>query len=117
MKLRAAADDSFAANVFDAPDVAQNCVQAQVAPSYCGECGSGLLLLEKAARLCQRNRRVLYRWVEEGRVHFCELAAGSVAICGQTLAAQMNELETTTAQLSGPTNAVRRSACSRHHNF
>jgi len=60
-----------------------------------------VLPLERAARLCRCNRRVLYRRVEEGRLHFCELADGSVAICGKTLAVQMNELETNTAQLAG----------------
>ena len=115
MKLRSAADDLFATNVSDAQVVTQNSMLPQGTPSYCGECGSGLMLLEKAARLCQRNRRVLYRWVEEGRVHFCELAAGSVAICGQTLAAQMNELEFVAAQLSGAVASRQTYSTSRIH--
>jgi hypothetical protein len=101
MMLRSAADDSFATNVYDAPVLAPNCVPPQVAPSYCGECGSGLLLLEKAARLCQRTPRTLYRWVEQGQLHFCELADGTVMVCGRTLAEQVNEKEFVPAQLPG----------------
>jgi hypothetical protein len=101
MKLRSAADDLFATNVFDAPLVARNGVPPQVAPAYCGECGSGLLLLEKAARLCQRSPRILYRWIEQGQLHFCELADGNVMVCGRTLAEQVNEMEFVAAPLPG----------------
>jgi hypothetical protein len=101
MKLKSAADDLFATNVFDTQGIAPNCALPQVAPTHCTVCGSGMLLLERAARLSRCNRRVLYRWVEAGRLHFCELADGSVAICGKTLAAQVNELETNTTQSAG----------------
>lgn len=60
-----------------------------------------MLPLEKAARLCQCSRRVLYRWVEEGWLHFCELADGSVVVCGQTLSDQINKLERNTSLLFG----------------
>jgi hypothetical protein len=83
-----------------------NCALPPVAPTQCAVCGTGMLPLERAARLCRRNRRVLYRWVEEGRSHFCKLADGSVAICGKTLAIQMNELETNTAQLAGQADSM-----------
>ena len=58
-------------------------------------------MLERAAQLSRCTPRQLYRWVEQGRLHFCELADGGVAICGQTLIAQLNELETDTLQLAG----------------
>jgi len=110
MKLRSAPDDLFATKVFDTPSIDTRGTLPQVAPAHCPQCGTGMLLLEKAARLCQCNRRVLYRWVEERRLHFCELADGSVAICGQTLAAQMNEQEIVAAQLPGPA-AARAATC------
>ena len=101
MKLKPATDDLCASKACATTLIDPPGSLPQRAPTHCPQCGAGMLLLEKAARLCQRNRRVLYRWVEEGRLHFCELADGSVAICGQTLAAQMNELEMPTARLSG----------------
>jgi hypothetical protein len=35
----------------------------------------------------------LYRWIEEEILHFRELADGSIMVCGQTLASQINEME------------------------
>jgi hypothetical protein len=102
MKLKSATDNPFATNVFDAPLVDRNCALPQVAPRHCPRCSAGMLMLERAARLSRCTPRQLYRWVEEGRLHFCELADGGVAICGQTLIAQMDELEIATARLSGP---------------
>jgi hypothetical protein len=90
-------DTRYKAIVVGAPmvtaKISQPSMQAQIAPTYCTVCGSGLLPLEKAARLCQRSPRLLYRWVEEDRLHYRELAAGTIMVCGQTLASQVSELE------------------------
>ena len=103
MKLKSATDDLFATNVFDTPLVNPNYALPQVAPRHCPQCSTGMLMLERAAQLSRCTPRQLYRWVEEGRLHFCELADGGMAICGQTLIAQINELETDTSQLAGQT--------------
>jgi hypothetical protein len=92
-------DTPFKAIVVGAPMVTQKIsrpsMQAQIAPTYCTVCGSGLLPLEKAARLCQRSPRLLSRWVEDGLLHFRELADGCLMVCGHTLAAQVSESEST----------------------
>jgi hypothetical protein len=76
-------------------------MQAQIAPTYCTVCGSGLMPLEKAARLCQRSPRLLYRWVEEDLLHFRELADGNIMVCGQALASQVSELESAANRNAG----------------
>ena len=101
MKIKSATDDLFATSVFDTPLVDPSSALPQVAPRHCPQCSTGMLILERAARLSRFTPRQLYRWVEEGRLHFCELADGRVAICGQTLIARINELETETSQLAG----------------
>ena len=64
MKLKSVADDLFATNVFDTHVTDSNCALPPVAPTQCAVSSTGMLPLERAARLCRRNRRVLYRWVE-----------------------------------------------------
>jgi len=101
MKLRAAADDLFSTKAFATRVMAPDGAPPQVTPSYCTQCGTGLMLLERAARLCRCSPDVLYRWIEDGQLHFYELANGSVMVCGRTLAERMNEAETETARLPG----------------
>lgn len=66
----------------------------------CGE-GVGLITAERAATLCQCSRRKIYRWIEEGELHFKELVDGAVLVCGRTLAHKIEELNVTTNQLGG----------------
>jgi hypothetical protein len=67
--------------------------------TVCALCGTGLLAIEKAAVLCQCSRRLLYRWVEQGQLHFTELADGTVLICGRTLSEQINQREAATVRM------------------
>jgi hypothetical protein len=67
--------------------------------TVCALCGTGLLAIEKAAVLCQCSRRLLYRWVEQGKLHFTELADGTVLICGHTLSEQINQRDAATVRL------------------
>ena len=60
----------------------------------------GMLTAERAATLCQCSRRKIYHWIEEGHLHFVELADGTVLVCGKTLAKKIEELSSTTDKLN-----------------
>jgi hypothetical protein len=60
----------FNAQVFVTPVLDQIAEPPQAAPSYCARCGSGMLLLEKAARLCQCTPRMQYRSRRAGKAAF-----------------------------------------------
>jgi hypothetical protein len=98
-------DKRYKAVVFPAPMVTQKIsrpsMQAQIAPTYCTVCGSGLLPLEKAARLSHLSPRQLYRWVEGDLLHHRELADGTIMVCGQALASQIGELESAANRNAG----------------
>jgi predicted site-specific integrase-resolvase len=59
-----------------------------------------MVLAEKAATICQCSRRRIYRWVEDGDVHYAEMPNGDVMVRGRSLARKMEELDTTTNKLS-----------------
>ena len=105
MKSNSLNDAQDKAIDFAAPMVTQKIsrpsMRAQTAPTYCTVCGSGLLPLEKAARLCQRSPRQLYRWVDEGLLHYREMADGTIMVCGQTLASQVGESESAANRNAG----------------
>lgn len=44
-----------------------------------------MLPVELAAKTAGVSPRTLYRWVEQGRVHFQELSDGSVLVCESSL--------------------------------
>ena len=67
--------------------------------SECARCGSKLLSAEQAATIIQSTRRQIYRWVEQGALHFHEAADGSVMICSHSLLEQVERLESATARL------------------
>lgn len=70
--------------------------------SYCAGCDEGqpMLTAEKAAIVCQCSRRLIYRWIEEGSLHYRELPDGTVLVCGVTLAAKLEQLEDATGHLA-----------------
>jgi len=55
--------------------------------SFCSKCGTAAQMLEpaEAARLARVSLRALFRWVEEGRVHFTEAPDGGLFICLNSL--------------------------------
>lgn len=57
----------------------------------CETCGDGaqMISVEKAAAIGWSSRRQLYRWVEDGSLHFLEQPDGEVLVCGRTLAAKL----------------------------
>ncbi len=66
------------------------------------------MVAEAAAVVCHCSRRLIYRWIEEGALHFTELADRSVMVCGLSLAAKLKESEASTVRLrttSLPTQA------------
>jgi hypothetical protein len=67
--------------------------------SECARCGAKLLSAEQAATIIQSTRRQIYRWVEQGALHFHEAADGSVLICSHSLLEQVEQLERATARL------------------
>jgi hypothetical protein len=70
--------------------------------SACRVCGDGVKMIaaEKAAALCQCSRRKIYRWIEEGDLHFFETLDGEVLVCGRSLSRKMDDLDSTTDKLS-----------------
>lgn len=72
-------------------------------PFCCDMCGDnvGMISAERAATLCLCSRRKIYRWIDEGDLHFKELPDGAVLVCGRTLAKKIEELNVTTDQLNG----------------
>ena len=55
---------------------------------------------EKAATLRHCSRRKIYRWIEEGDLHFFETPDGEALVCGRSLSRKMDELDSTTDKLS-----------------
>lgn len=68
----------------------------------CTECNANgrMITAEKAATVCQCSRRMIYRWIEEGALHFREMPDGTVLVCGVTLSAKLEQLEGATGVLS-----------------
>ena len=59
----------------------------QAVLSFCPACGVETRMLEpvEAARLARVSLRTIYRWVEEGQLHFTETADGELFICFNSL--------------------------------
>lgn len=53
------------------------------APARCAECDArgGMCTPEEAATLARVSPRVVYRWVEAGRLHFTETGDGALFVC------------------------------------
>jgi len=59
-----------------------------------------MIAAEKAAAICHCSRRKIYRWIEEGDLHFFEAPDGEVLVCGRSLSRKMDELDSITDRLS-----------------
>lgn len=69
----------------------------------CGQNGNrniGMVSAERAANICQCSRLKIYRWIDEGHLHYVELPDGAVLVCGKTLAQKIEELNIATDKLS-----------------
>ena len=71
-------------------------------PTECLICGEKVKMIaaEKAATVCQCSRRKIYRWIEEGDLHFFETPDGEVLVCGRSLSQKMDELDSRTDRFS-----------------
>ena len=71
-------------------------------PTACLICGEEVKMIaaEKAATVCQCSRRKIYRWIEEGDLHFFEMPDGEVLVCGRSLSQKMDELDSRTDRFS-----------------
>ncbi len=67
----------------------------------CRICGEDVKMIsaEKAATICHCSRRKIYRWIEEGDLHFFETPDGEVLVCGRSLSRKMDELDSITDRL------------------
>lgn len=69
----------------------------------CGQHGHrnvGMVSAERAANICQCSRLKIYRWIDEGDLHYVELPDGAVLVCGKTLAHKIEELSMNTDKLN-----------------
>ncbi|MDX2031371.1 MAG: hypothetical protein SF339_11910 [Blastocatellia bacterium] len=70
-------------------------------PGVCLICREEVRMIpaEKAATICQCSRRSIYRWIENGDLHFVEKADGEVLICGSSLSKKIDSLDGETGRL------------------
>jgi len=80
-------------------------IETQTACRICGE-NVKMIAAEKAAIICHCSRRKIYRWIEEGHLHFFETPDGEVLVCGRSLSRKMDELDSITDKLSRRTTSV-----------
>jgi hypothetical protein len=57
----------------------------------CAHCGGEVLMAtpEEAALAIGVNARVIYRWVEERKIHFHESASGTLVVCPRSILEQV----------------------------
>lgn len=62
-------------------------------PLTCAICGeqAQMILAEKAS-ISRISRRLVYRWIESGALHFIEAPGGEVFVCGRSLVRRLDEL-------------------------
>jgi hypothetical protein len=67
------------------------CQPGQGFTARCAECGHDVTMLspDAAAEAAGTTSRIVYRWVEEKRVHFIEPGSGKVFICSESLQQHM----------------------------
>jgi hypothetical protein len=72
-------------------------------PTTCPACARDVKMItaEKAAAVCQCSRRKIYRWIEDGSLHYFEKPGGEVLVCGRSLFGKMDGLDSFTDRLSG----------------
>ena len=99
-----ASNDPYTTNCPDAATIRQLAPRPVSNQTDCAVCGpdTRMMTAETAAVVCQCSRRIIYRWIEEGALHFAELADRSVLVCGRSVAAKLEELENATSYLHLP---------------
>lgn len=71
-------------------------------PTECLICREEVKMIaaEIAATVCKCSRRKIYRWIEDGDLHFFEMPDGEVLVCGRSLSQKMDELGVRTDRFS-----------------
>jgi hypothetical protein len=92
-------------DALDTHNLDQLNIEAQTSCRICGE-DVKMIAAEKAATICHCSRRKIYRWIEEGHLHFIETPDGDVLVCGRSLSLKMDELDSITDKLSGRNASV-----------
>jgi excisionase family DNA binding protein len=61
---------------------------------WCPRCGQYAMLLRtsKAARVADVSCKTVYRYIEEGKVHFVKIAGSTIRVCAGCLLRHENEL-------------------------
>ena len=79
-------------------------------PAECLICGEEVKMIaaEIAATVCQCSRRTIYRWIEDGELHFFEMHGGEVLVCGRSLSQKMDEFDARTDRFSKRKSAATR---------
>ena len=70
--------------------------QRQSSPvAWCAACESlvRMVTADEAARLARVTARLIYQWVEAGRLHFTETPEGQLLICLNSLSRKLLEAE------------------------
>src|SRR5438045_2427796 len=67
----------------------------KLAPVWCDECGAQVEMAppDVAALVAEVSARMVFGWVEAGRIHFTETAEGALLVCLNSLPAAAGELE------------------------
>ena len=91
--------NGFGVDALATREIDQLNVEVLAACRICGE-DVKMIAAEKAATVCHCSRRKIYRWIEEGDLHFFETPDGDVLVCGRSLSRKMDELDSTTDKLS-----------------
>ncbi len=89
-------------HAFEAAATVEMSRSRQEAPTVCLICREEVTMIaaEKAATVCQCSRRKIYRWIEDGDLHFLETPCGEVLVCGRSLSKKMDELDSNTDRLT-----------------
>jgi excisionase family DNA binding protein len=58
-----------------------------IAFAWCAECGDQVQMLtpDQAATIGGLSSRLIYRWIEAGRIHFSETGEGHLLVCQSSL--------------------------------
>ena len=64
------------------------------APAWCDSCANQVQMLtpDQAATIAGLSPRLIYRWIEAGRIHFSETAEGGLFVCQSSLT-KLNQRE------------------------
>ena len=67
----------------------------KVNPVWCEECKveRDMVTAEEAAAIACVSTRVIYRWIEQSKLHFLDNREGSLLVCCTSLVANMPKLE------------------------